>query len=388
MLDPVDLATTVAEFWSDIDSTVQRLPWPPSVITGKTVTFVQDLLRKRLMQSVAAGNATLIHRLQLANIATPSLPVEDGPLDLLNDEWPQALASLVTRESLSPAQLVELVRGQTQTDYRPNKALWPDDLALLFQGYHHLDVMLDIAHHGFRIPRRAILPSQPAPPPNPGSARAFEPTLIRLMRQGQAAHQYVFLHNSVTQGWSPMLFYSPLGLVPKNKEPMSVIARVIQDLSFPIGGSVNDHTNKDDLPLICWPKIVELAVRICDLHSLYPAGSVFKGMTGDVAQAYRHLRCHADDCATFGISLPSQAMVGMDMSAPFGWNGSPNMYCVFGNGITWLVSRESPASINPCDSRRFWCYNYMDDCILMEIDEGHRLHAAELALRLAMVATL
>ena len=63
---------------------------------------------------------------------------------------------------------------------------------------------------------------------------------MRLMREGQEAHQYVFLRDSVKRLWPDLLFYSQLGLVPKGKLPMSEMARVIQDLSFPIGASVND----------------------------------------------------------------------------------------------------------------------------------------------------
>ena len=93
------------------------------------------------------------------------------------------------------------------------------------------------------------------------------------------------------------------------------------------------------LPLIAWPKIVELARRISQLHRDHPQGVIFKCMTEDVAQAYSNLRGHAEDCSAFGISLPAQEVIGMDFSAPFGWNGSPNMDCVFGNGISWLVQR-------------------------------------------------
>ena len=385
------LTDTISAFWHEMNKAVTQLPWPTSVLTEFSVTFVQDVLRRRVRLATAAGHAALLQRFNKAGIPLPASILHDAQLEQLDKDWPRALAALVAHEQLTPAQLVEAVRGQTDQDYRPNKALWPSDLLLLIDGYPHLHDMLRISHEGFRIPRKSSMPAQEKPPPNHGSARKYDNTLIKLMREGQAAHQYVFLDASVMHLWPHLLFFSPLGLVPKGHQPMSVIARVIQDLSYPLGGSVNDFTDKELLPLIQWPKIVQLAHRITELHRVHPSGSCFKGMTGDVAQAYRNLRAHASDCATFGISLPNHAVIGMDMSAPFGWNGSPNMYCVFGNGITWLVSRESPASINPsmsCDSRPFWCYNYMDDCIILEVDEGYRLECAALALKLAMIATL
>ena len=380
-----------ADFWQNLSMQPTDLPWPPSVITMQTISLAQDMLRLRVRRAVQVGTRHLLARVRAAGIQQPTVLVNDGPMDFLDQSWPSILADLAASESLSPGQLVEAVRGQTSADYRPNKALWPDDLKMLYCGYRHLDTMLTIASSGFRIPRTALLPQQPVAPQNHGSARKYDSTLMRLMREGQAAHQYVFLHKSVQQLWPRLLFYSPLGLVPKGKLPMSEIARVIQDLSFPVGRSVNDFTDKDLLPLIDWPRITNLAHRITDLHHLHPPGSRFLGMTGDVAQAYRHIRAHADDCASFGISIPGHDVVGMDMSAPFGWNGSPNMYCVFGDGITWLVRRESPASINPslsCDTSNFWCYNYMDDFIIIELDDGQRLPCAELAWRLAMIATL
>ena len=375
----------------DTDLASPHLPWPPTVLTAASILLIQDILRKRLSTAVAAGHRALVKRMQAFHIVPPTSPVSHGNRDTLDLDWPRALTLLAQRAQLSPAQLIELVRGQTACDYRPNKALYPEDISLLFHGYPHLTDMLSIAAEGFRIPRREPLPTQTSPPPNHGSARKHDSTLMRLMRGGQADHQYVFLMVSVLSQWPNEIFFSPLGLVPKGKQPMSVIARVIQDLSFPIGLSVNDCTDKSLLPLVAWPKIVELALRITDLHASHPPGTLFKGMTGDVAQAYRNLRAHAADCTAFGISLPQHAVIGMDMSAPFGWNGSPNMYCVFGNGITWLVGRESPASINPtmsCDARPFWCYNYMDDCIILEVDEGYRLSFACIALKLAMIATL
>ena len=378
------------EFLRNLDLRPTNYPWPPSVLTESTVIFIQDLLRLRRQKAEESGTAWLTQRFLRAGIEPPPTYI-DPDNAYLDEAWCSSLARLAQHEQLTPAQLVELVRGQHAQDYRPNKSLCPDDLVWLFQGYHHQTVMLDIARFGFRIPWLAQLPIQKTAPKNHGTARSFNSTLMRLMREGQAARQYLFLNDTIMTLWANQLFFSPLGLVPKGSLPMSEIARVIQDLSYPVNGSVNDHTDKSLLPVIAWPKIVQLAHRISQLHATNPPGTIFKGMTGDVAQAYRNLRAHADDCATFGISLPTAGVVGMDLSAPFGWNGSPNMYCVFGDGITWLVQHESPASINPTlssDTTPFWCFNYMDDFILLEICRGHRLDAATIALKLAMIATL
>ena len=66
-------------------------------------------------------------------------------------------------------------------------------------------------------------------------------------------------------------------------------------------------------------------------------------------------------------------------------------YGVYGNGITWAVKRESPHTLNPhtsLDTIPFFCYEWVDDFVLLELNEPDRLEAAETALRLAMTITL
>ena len=165
-------------------------------------------------------------------------------------QWCTALSQLVVTKSLTPQQLIELVRGQHILDYRPNKALCSDDYRNLYHNYHHQATMITIANEGFRIPWKSTVPPQQVVPPNHGSARNHDSTLMRLMQDGQVAQQYVFVTSAVQELWQNLLFFSPLGLVPKGNSPLSEIGRVIQDLSYPLGHSINDFTNKDMLPLI------------------------------------------------------------------------------------------------------------------------------------------
>ncbi|ETV74382.1 hypothetical protein H257_10973 [Aphanomyces astaci] len=157
------------------------------------------------------------------------------------------------------------------------------------------------------------------------------------------------------------------------------------------GQSVNSCTNKDKLSLVEWPKFLHVTRRINALRASLAPNTAIKGMIGDVVSAYRHLSASCTDTVWFGLAVPEAGVIGIDMSAPFGWCGSPNIYCAFGNGISWLVSRESRALLLPkmsSDHRPFWGFNYIDDHILIEQDIGHRLSCANNALRLAMMATL
>ena len=113
-------------------------------------------------------------------------------------------------------------------------------------------------------------------------------------------------------------------------------------------------------------------------------------MKGDVKGAFRHLRIHANHVQWMGAQLPNQDVVVLDLSAPFGWTGSPLYYGAFGGAISWLLSRESPASISSSslDSTPFFSYEWVDDHILVETNDEVRLFWAEETLRLSMLAIL
>ncbi|KDO25559.1 hypothetical protein SPRG_22230 [Saprolegnia parasitica CBS 223.65] len=362
----------------------------PFVITSHTVTDLQARLATRLAQANHEVRLRLELKMRAHGISAP--PPVPASSTSINAPWVSALSRLTVAANLSPRALVELVRGQSPADYRPNKAMFPAELHALFAGHTDRDTIVRIATEGFRCPwTDEILVQDAGPPDNHGSACRHPTTLQRRLAEGQAAWQYLFVDESVQALWANAVFYSPLGLVEKNHQPLSVDGRLIHDLSFPLGASINSHTRKADLPLVEWPRIATVAARITWLRATAPPGAVLKGMSGDVAAAYRHLRSYSADSSHFGLSLPDKHLLGMDLSAPFGWCGSPNVYCVVGNAISWLVQGESPNSINPdtCqDTLPFWCFNYIDDFILIEIESESRLQQAESALRIAMLATL
>lgn len=91
-----------------------------------------------------------------------------------------------------------------------------------------------------------------------------------------------------------------------------------------------------------------------------------------------------------GARIQKLRSIIIDLEAPFGWTGSPAYYEMFGGAISWLVGRESPASMtnNNSDTTPFFAFEWVDDHILVEPDTTGRLIAAESALRLAMMALL
>lgn len=360
-----------------------------SRLNADTVHQVRAFLTQRLQREQRLITLRLSSALAACGVVAPTRELAAGTGHILDRDWVSAISELALRRRLSPATLVELVRGQSPSDYRPNKAMYPLELKQLYLHHPQVSLMVDIASVGFHGPWAGPRPAQPGPPPNHGSARQHQSTVMRLLCAGHIDGHYLLLDKQVLELWHNQVFYSPLGLVPKGDVPLEVHGRLIHDLSFPAGGSVNSCTSKEELPLVEWPRISTLARRITSVHA-EGLGSSLWGMSADIAHAYRHLRCHASECAWFGLTMDEPAIIGLDLSAAFGWAGSANVYCVFGNAITWLVKRESPHSLNPgsdTDSEPFWAYNYIDDYVSLEVRRGSRLDDAATALELAMLAT-
>ncbi|GMF64690.1 unnamed protein product [Phytophthora lilii] len=94
-----------------------------------------------------------------------------GPEFLLNKPLQHALSELARRTGTSLPAFVELVRGQTPRDYRPNKILVPEVLEKLCKDYKHLDALQKIVQEGVEVRLKQPPPLQRQRPPNHGSAR-------------------------------------------------------------------------------------------------------------------------------------------------------------------------------------------------------------------------
>ena len=325
---------------------------------------------------------------------TPTFTTTDsGPRFSLDIGLANAMTELASRADLDLPALVELHRHQTSNDYRPNKALRPRALHALYAGYKLRDHIVAMADEGFVASWTQPNPTQATPLPPHKSASEHLNALTRALRDGQDAGQYLILNDSILQRYQHIQC-SPLAVVPKKGLDMAFEARTIHDMTF--GGptqapSTNSMTLQDSLPTIEWPKVAQVAARIAMLNRQAPPGVMIMGKCGDVHQAFRNLRAHASITKWFGTHIPELGIIAIDLSAAFGWTGSPALYCSVGNGIAWLVGNESPNSLNPhlsTDTDPFWPFVWVDDHVLIEYDLPDRLTAADLALRLAMVATL
>lgn len=284
-------------------------------------------------------------------------------------------------------EFVRILRGETTYDSRPNKALEipPDTPA--WSSYRYRPEWEAIIQHGVQPKWKSSFPAQSKPPKNHASAQLAINALIKQIRKGQDAGQYLVLDIELL----PMLdniSCSPFGAVQKGSVPLSEDARVIHDLSFPEGSSVNDNTVDDERVVVAYDGPHDLAKRILEVEKEFPG--IAKLMSGDVAGAFRHLAIHADHVGRFAGTIPEFGLLIIDLCCPFGWTLSPQHYWTGGAAISHLYAASSPKwPLQPLDgAHTFDAKTWCDDHNLIEPDIGSRLPEANLALRRAMTTIL
>ncbi|ETM47453.1 hypothetical protein L914_07840, partial [Phytophthora nicotianae] len=109
-----------------------------------------------------------------------------------------------------------------------------------------------------------------------------------------------------------------------------------------------------------------------------------------VKSTFRLVPVHHETSSRFVGHVPEKDLVVVDLLVPIWWTGSPAYYGLFGGAIAFLVRRGSPSTLNPSnrDDDTFFCYDWVDDYVLVEPDKPGRLEACAAVLRLAMMATL
>lgn len=119
---------------------------------------------------------------------------------------------------------------------------------------------------------------------------------------------------------------SPIGLIPKPHQPGKW--RLIVDLSFPNGSSVNDA----------------IPVDLCHLHyaSVQDAASLIRQLgVGtllaklDVQQAYRIVPVHPDDHHLLGMCWEGQVYI--DTALPFGLRSAPKIFSALADALAWIL---------------------------------------------------
>ena len=134
-------------------------------------------------------------------------------------------------------------------------------------------------------------------------------------------------------------------------------ASTLHDLSYPRGDSTNDATDRSGLPQVTYSHVASVAKRIKECANRHKGRRVGI-LTGDVKGAFRHLMLYFHSVRWMGARLPEHFALVIDLPASFGWTSSLRYDDAFGGIITWLLTRESPASLSgtKTDDKPFFGY--------------------------------
>ncbi|OWZ04391.1 Cleavage induced protein [Phytophthora megakarya] len=318
----------------------------------------------------------------------PTSVVKNGSMAHLLDRNKQsAYSQLIRRAGLQLPEFVRLLRSETEFDTRPNKSLEVPTNDSVWSMYQHRSRWHDIVYKGVQPDWKREFPKQCVPPANHGSAKRALNVIIKHLRVGQDTNRYLILDIDLLSSLRGVTC-SPFGAVQKGDIDMTVDARIIHDLSYPPGESVNDNTNPDFDVEVSYDGADALANRVLDVAAVFP--DLQRMMTGDVNGAFRHIPISADAVGRFAGTIPELGVLIIDLCCPFGWKNSPSSYWIAGAAISYLYSNSAPEwPLQPAIARfnfdaKTWC----DDHISIEPDIGSRLSEAHIALRRSMVAIL
>lgn len=298
-----------------------------------------------------------------------------------------AYSEFVRRSGMRLPDFVRLLRGESSVDPSPNKALKVPRQAAMWRTYRYATRWEGIVRHGVVPEWHGDPPRQDKPPRNHAFARRAMNALVKNIRKGQDADRYLVLDVDLLPGLDGV-FCSPFGAVQKGDKPLSEDARVIHDLSFPCGGSINDFTVSDATIEIRYDGARAIASRIEAVDQQFP--DLVRMMSGDVSGAFRHTPVHADHIGRFAGTIPELGILVIDLCCPFGWTNSPAEYWIADGAINHLHSSSRPVWTRQpaCGATEFdgkvWC----DDHNCVEPDIGSRLDEAAASLRWSMIQVL
>ncbi len=118
--------------------------------------------------------------------------------------------------------------------------------------------------------------------------------------------------------------------------------RLILDLSYPSGSSVNDGISRE-LSSLHYVSIDTAVRRILELGR----GALLAKV--DIAHAYRNVPVHPDDRQLLGMQWNGRLFV--DKALPFGLRSAPKAFTAIADALEWVL-RERGVT---------WCIHYIDD---------------------------
>jgi hypothetical protein len=296
------------------------------VISSKTAADTHANARTRSDLRRLMHRATLAQTMSRFGVELPpdNYPLSQlgtgGPEFLLDTPLQKALSEYARRSGVSLPAFVELVRGQTDSDYRSNKNLVPAVLNNVCKGYEHLEEPQKIAEEGVEVKLCKTPPRQLQRPPNLGSARERLNVLRKNIRKEQDAGRCLVLDRDLLKQWPEIIICCRQG-----SEDVAVSGRTIHDVSFPEVVSINDCTDQQSIIKPEYNHCDAVAAEILKAKRNNPRASICV-MVGDVASAFRHISIHSKSVYLFAGHIEEDDVIVIELSAPFGWTGSPGFY--------------------------------------------------------------
>ena len=143
-----------------------------------------------------------------------------------------------------------------------------------------------------------------------------------------------------TQETAPPVHINRFGVIPKKYQPGKW--RLITDLSYPEGHSVNDAINSE-LCSLSYVTVDQVAATALSLGR----GAMIAKI--DIKSAYRLIPVHPEDRRWLGMKWENKVYI--DGMLPFGLRSAPKIFNSVADAVEWCVSREGVDYI----------FHYLDD---------------------------
>ncbi len=148
---------------------------------------------------------------------------------------------------------------------------------------------------------------------------------------------------------APEAHINRFGVIPKKYQPGKW--RLITDLSFPEGGSVNDGINPNHCSMV-YTTVYQVAARAMSLGR----GTLLAKI--DIKSAYRLVPICPRDRLYLGMQWKSAVYV--DGMLPFGLRSAPKIFNALADGLEWCVREEGVQHV----------FHYLDDFIVLGAAES------------------
>ena len=252
-------------------------------------------------------------------------------------DWVRSVSSQIVKSKLALEEVTRFFRAQNELDQRACKFIYPD-LLYCFGDWFGVDVATwaNIVIHGATANVFVNEEEQVNPSNEAGQYSLTDNQKIAILKsvaKEAANNSCLVVEESVCKDWG--LVFSPVSAVDKDTDSLrdSQVGRLINDLSYPRGHSVNDRTDKVRRGSVQYgghstvSRMIVGRVRVAVLI-----------MSVDISNAFRRVFMNLEDVKFNCFKIPGTSFVVIDMCAEFGWVESPMVFNLGCNVVIALLN--------------------------------------------------